>query len=74
MYAAYLHVRNHASTVTSMTVIVAHGVTATWGSGRSSASTSEQSKDTFFWKGFLTARSHAARTGVRWWSATRTPA
>jgi putative transposase len=51
--ATYLHVRNHASMVTSMAVIVATGVTAT-GEREILGLDVGDSEDEVFWNGFMT--------------------
>ena len=62
--ATYLHVRNHASMVTSMAVIVATGVTAT-GEREILGLDVGDSEDEVFWKGFMTGLKQRGLTGVR---------
>jgi transposase-like protein len=62
--ATYLHVRNHASMVTSMAVIVATGVIAT-GEREILGLDVGDSEDEVFWKGFMTGLKQRGLTGVR---------
>jgi putative transposase len=62
--ATYLHVRNPASQVVSMAVVVATGITAD-GSREVLGLDVGDSEDEVFWRGFLTALKRRGLTGVR---------
>jgi putative transposase len=62
--ATYLHVRNRASQVVSMAVVVATGVTAT-GEREILGLDVGDSEDEVFWKGFMTSLKQRGLTGVR---------
>jgi transposase-like protein len=62
--ATYLHVRNHASMVTSMAVVVATGVTAA-GEREILGLDVGDSEDELFWKGFMTSLKQRGLTGVK---------
>jgi putative transposase len=62
--ATYLHVRNPASQVVSMAVVVATGITADGGREVLGLDVGD-SEDEVFWRGFLTALKRRGLTGVR---------
>ena len=62
--ATYLHVRNQASQVTSMAVVVATGVTAT-GQREILGLDVGDSEDEVFWKGFMTSLKQRGLGGVK---------
>jgi putative transposase len=62
--ATYLHVRNSASQVVSMAVVVATGITADGGREVLGLDVGD-SEDEVFWRGFLTALKRRGLTGVR---------
>jgi putative transposase len=62
--ATYLHVRNHASQVVSMAVVVATGITAT-GAREVLGLDVGDSEDEVFWRGFLTALKQRGLAGVK---------
>ena len=62
--ATYLHVRNHASQVVSMAVVVATGITAT-GAREVLGLDVGDSEDEAFWRGFLTALKQRGLAGVK---------
>jgi putative transposase len=62
--ATYLHVRNHASQVVSMAVVVATGITAT-GAREVLGLDVGDSEDEVFWRGFLTALKQRGMAGVK---------
>ena len=62
--ATYLHVRNAASQVVSMAVVVATGITADGGREVLGLDVGD-SEDEVFWRGFLTALRRRGLTGVR---------
>jgi mutator family transposase len=62
--ATYLHVRNPASQVVSMAVVVATGITAEGGREVLGLDVGD-SEDEVFWRGFLTALKRRGLTGVR---------
>jgi transposase-like protein len=62
--ATYLHVRNTASQVTSMAVVVATGVTAT-GQREILGLDVGDSEDEVFWKGFMTSLKQRGLAGVQ---------
>jgi putative transposase len=62
--ATYLHVRNHASMVPSMAVIVATGLTAT-GDREMLGLDVGDSEDEVFWNGFMTSLKQRGRAGVQ---------
>ena len=67
--ATYLHVRNHASQVVSMAVVVATGITAPARPrevlGLDVGDSPEIREDEAFWRGFLTALKQRGLTGVK---------
>ena len=62
--ATYLHVRNQASQVTSMAVVIATGITAT-GEREVLGLDVGDSEDEVFWRGFLTSLRQRGLGGVR---------
>jgi transposase-like protein len=62
--ATYLHVRNHASQVVSMAVVVATGITAT-GAREVLGLDVGDSEDEVFWRGFLAALKQRGLAGVK---------
>jgi transposase-like protein len=62
--ATYLHVRNPASQVVSMAVVVATGITADCGREVLGLDVGD-SEDEVFWRGFLTALKRRGLTGAR---------
>ena len=62
--ATYLHVRNHASQVVSMAVVVATGITADGGREVLGLDVGD-SEDEVFWRGFLTDLKKRGLAGVR---------
>jgi transposase-like protein len=63
--ATYLHVRNQASQVTSMAVVVATGITAD-GSREVLGLDVGDSEDEVFWRGFLRSLKPEAWAGSSW--------
>src|SRR5690606_25206556 len=62
--ATYLHVRNNASQVTSMAVVIATGITAT-GEREVLGLDVGDSEDEVFWRGFLTSLRQRGLAGVQ---------